>query len=88
MTTAAATTLTSPTATSGRVVAAFARVARGVAAQATSAARRGGATAIGAAGLASVAVGAGAQWGWPVGLMVGGPLAVWFASLLPGGDRQ
>lgn len=49
-------------------------------------ARRGGATAIGAAGLASTAVGAGAQWGWPVGLMVAGPLAVWFASLLPGGD--
>lgn len=41
---------------------------------------------IGAAGLAATAVGAGAEWGWPVGLMVGGPLAVWFASLLPGGE--
>jgi hypothetical protein len=56
------------------------------AAWAGATARRGGATAIGAAGLASTAVGAGAQWGWPVGLMVAGPLAVWFASLLPGGQ--
>jgi hypothetical protein len=86
------TTATAPVpslaATRGRVAAAVARVARGVVARTVTAARAGGATAIGAAGLTSIAVGAGAQWGWPVGLMVGGPLAVWFASLLPGGDRQ
>ena len=29
-----------------------------------------------AAGVALVAVGAGAQWGWPVGLMVGGGLVL------------
>jgi hypothetical protein len=50
-------------------------------------ARRGAATVIGAAGLASGAIGAGAEWGWPVGLMVACPLAVWFASLLPSGTE-
>lgn len=54
--------------------------------RAVAIAQRGAASTIGAAGLTATAVGAGAQWGWPVGLMVGGPLAVWFASLLPGGD--
>lgn len=55
--------------------------------QTASVARRGAATTIGAAGLASGAIGAGAQWGWPVGLMVACPLAVWFASLLPSDTR-
>jgi hypothetical protein len=73
----------SPAAT-GRAIAVFARVTRSLVARAASTAQTGGATGIGAAGLLSIAVGAGAQWGWPVGLMVGGPLAVWFASLLPG----
>lgn len=82
MTTAAVTTLTSPTAMSGRVAAVFARVA----VQVVSAARKGGATAIGAAGLASVAVGAGMVY-LPAGFIVGGGLAVWFASLLPGGAK-
>lgn len=75
-------------ATRGRAIAAFARVARTAAGRVAASARRGGATMIGVAGLASLAVGAGAQWGWPVGLMVGGPLAVWFASLLPAGDGK
>jgi hypothetical protein len=71
-------------ATRGRATAVFARLARGVAARAATTARRGGATVIGAAGLASVAVGAGMVYR-PAGLIVGGVLAVWFASLLPGG---
>lgn len=83
--TVATTVPVSPTALCGRVAAASARVARRVTARAAALARAGGASATGAAGLASIAVGAGAEWGWPVGLMVGGPLAVWFASLLPGG---
>lgn len=83
-----ATVPTGLTATRGRAVAAFARVARTAAGHTVAAARRGGATLIGVAGLASMAVGAGAQWGWPVGMMVGGPLAVWFASLLPAGDGK
>lgn len=66
----------------GRAMTAFTRGARTAAGRVADSARRGGATLIGVAGLASIAVGAGAQWGWPVGLMVGGPLAVWFASLL------
>lgn len=65
-----------------RALTAFARAVRSRSARVASVARTGGATVIGAAGLLSTAVGAGAQWGWPVGLMVGGPLAVWFASLL------
>ena len=78
----------SPAANGGRAIAAFTRVARSAYDAAASAARKGGATVLGAAGLASIAVGAGAEWGWPVGLMVGGPLAVWFASLLGPGDRK
>jgi hypothetical protein len=74
-------------ATRGQVAAAFARVARGAAAQAVSAARKGGASAIGASGLASIAAGAGMVY-LPAGFIVGGALAVWFASLLPSGDRQ
>lgn len=66
--------------------AAFVRAARGVAARVASAARAGGATVIGAAGLASIAVGAGMVYR-PAGLIVGGVLAVWFASLLPGGRQ-
>ena len=72
----------------GRAVAAFTRGARSLAVGVTSAARKGGATVVGAAGLALIAVGAGLEWGLPVGLMVGGPLAVWFASLLPAGRRR
>lgn len=71
----------------GQVAAAIGRHARRISARAVSVARKGGATALGAAGLLSGAVGAGAEWGWPVGLMVACPLAVWFASLLPGGDE-
>ena len=48
-------------------------------------ARRGGASVLGAAGLASVAAGAGMVY-LPAGFIVGGALAVWFASLLPGGN--
>jgi uncharacterized membrane-anchored protein len=70
----------------GRATAAFARVARSLATRAASAARKGGATVLGAAGLASVAVGAGMVY-TPAGLIVGGVLAVWFASLLPGGAK-
>jgi cation transporter-like permease len=72
------------TATGGRAVAAFARGARRAVARVATAARVGGATAIGAAGLASIAVGAGMVY-LPAGFIVGGALAVWFASLLPGG---
>jgi hypothetical protein len=68
--------------------AALARAARRVGTRAASIAREGAASTLGAAGLAAIAVGAGAQWGWPVGLMVGGPLAVWLASLLPAGERK
>ena len=70
----------------GRATAAFARVARSLATRAASAARRGGATVLGAAGLASVAVGAGMVY-LPAGFIVGGGLAVWFASLLPRGAK-
>lgn len=84
------TTATAPApslaAARGRAIAAFTRVARRVAASAGSAARKGGATALGAAGLASIAVGAGMIYR-PAGLIVGGVLAVWFASLLPGGAK-
>jgi uncharacterized membrane-anchored protein len=74
-------------ATRGRATAAFARVARGVATRAVTAARTGGASAVGAGGLASIALGAGMVY-LPAGFVVGGALAVWFASLLPGGDRK
>ena len=80
MTAAIAPATTSPTAIAARAIAAFTRTA---VTRVNAMARAGGATVLGAAGLASIAVGAGAEWGWPVGLMVGGPLAVWFASLLP-----
>jgi hypothetical protein len=70
----------------GRATASFARVVRSFAAWSASAARKGGATVLGAAGLATVAVGAGMIYR-PAGLIVGGVLAVWFASLLPAGDR-
>jgi hypothetical protein len=86
--TTVATVPASSTAPRGRVVAAFKRVARGVATRAATVTRRADGTKLGAAGLASIAVGAGAQWGWPVGLMIGGALAVWFASLLPAGGRK
>lgn len=80
----------SPVATRGRAIAAFARAAREratkVRAQLARVTRSHGATALGASGLGSIATGAGAQWGWPVGLMVGGALAVWFASLLGPGE--
>jgi amino acid permease len=46
-----------------------------------------GATVLGAAGLASIAVGAGMVY-LPAGFIVGGVLAVWFASLLPGGEGK
>lgn len=36
-----------------------------------------------AAGVALAAVGAGAQWGWPVGLMVAGVLMLGLALVLP-----
>jgi uncharacterized membrane-anchored protein len=83
------TTVTAPaslTATRGRAVAAFARLARRAVDRVASAAS-GAPTAIGAAGLASIAVGAGMVY-LPAGFIVGGVLAVWFASLLPGGDRK
>ncbi len=76
----------SPAAT-GRAIAAFTRVARRVVNRAGSAARTGGATAIGALGLANVALGFGMIYR-PLGFIVGGALAVWFASLLPAGDRK
>lgn len=77
-----------PLAIRGRAIAAFKRSVRSLAAQAISAVRTGGATALGAAGLASVAIGAGMIYR-PAGLIVGGVLAVWFASLLPSvGDRK
>lgn len=76
----------SPAATRARAIAAFTRVARATGARLAGAARRGGATVIGASGLASIAVGAGMVY-LPAGLIVGGALAVWFASLLPGGTR-
>lgn len=82
------TTATAPAslpAARGRAVAAFVRSARRVVDRLASAARVGGATAIGAAGLVSIAVGAGMIYR-PAGFIVGGILAVWFASLLgPGG---
>jgi hypothetical protein len=66
----------------GQAAAALARAAGTFAARVVSIARRGGATALGAAGLASIAVGAGMVY-LPAGFIVGGVLAVWFASLLP-----
>lgn len=62
-------------------------LARALAARVVSAARKGGATAVGAAGLASIAVGAGMIY-TPAGFIVGGALAVWFASLLPAGGKR
>lgn len=82
------TTVTAPAsqpATRGRAAAGFARVVRLVVNRFATAARAGGATAIGAAGLASVAVGAGMIY-LPAGFIVGGALAVWCARLLPGGE--
>ena len=86
------TTATAPArlpAVRGRATAAaFARVARTIATRAAAFACNRGATVIGAFGLASVAVGAGMVYR-PAGLIVGGVLAVWFASLLPaGGGRR
>lgn len=85
------TTVTAPApslpAVSGRAIAAFTRVARLLTTRAASAARTGGATVLGAAGLVSIAVGAGMVYR-PAGLIVGGVLAVWFASLLPSGGAK
>ena len=72
----------------GQATAAFTQYVRARYVAAVVAVRTGGGTVLGAAGLAATAVGAGAQWGWPVGLMVGGPLTVWFASLLAGGASK
>ena len=82
----AVTAPASPPAVSGRAAVAFARAARRVVNRAATAARTGGATAVGAAGLASIAVGAGMVY-LPAGFIVGGGLAVWFASLLPRGAK-
>lgn len=78
-----ATATPTPDAKRARVIAAFTRTARGFTRLAGAATARFGGSALGAAGLAMTAVGAGAQWGVPVGLMVGGPLTVWLATLLP-----
>lgn len=68
----------------------FAVVARravaGFAARAYAKAKTGAATAVGVAGMGSVAFGVGMVY-LPAGFIVGGALAVWFASLLPAGDR-
>lgn len=85
------TTATAPApslaATRGRVIAAFTRTAREVTRRAGAVVARRGAAALGVGGLASIAVGAGMVY-LPAGFIVGGALAVWFASLLPAGDRQ
>lgn len=85
----------------GRAIDAFTRTARGYSRRAVAAvarhvgvvsraagavAGRHGATAIGAAGLASVAYGAGQVY-TPAGWIVGGALAVVFASRLPDGAK-
>lgn len=68
---------------------AFGSVVRKVAMRAAlrvyATAKAGAASALGTAGMASVAVGAGMVY-LPAGFMVGGGLAIWLASLLPG-DR-
>jgi hypothetical protein len=70
----------------GRAIAAFTRTARTLSRRAGAVVARRGATVLGAAGLVSIAVGAGMVYR-PAGLIVGGMLAVWFASLLPGGAK-
>lgn len=72
--------------TRGRAIAAFTRTARTLSRRAGAVVAQRGATALGACGLASIAVGAGMVY-TPAGFIVGGVLAVWFASLLPAGDR-
>ena len=84
--TVAPATAPSLTAPRGWAITAFTRTARALSRRAGAVVARRGATALGAAGLASVAVGAGMIYR-PAGLIVGGLLAVWFASLLPAGDR-
>ena len=79
MTAATVPVSTSPAA---RRVRAFGAFTRALSDRAVSSARRGAANAIGAAGLVTISVGAGMVY-LPAGLIVGGALAVWFASLLP-----
>lgn len=86
MTTVTAVPTPSPTAT-GRAIAAFTRTARALSRRAGVVVADRGASVLGAAGLGSVALGAGMVYR-PAGFIVGGVLAVWFASLLPPGDRQ
>lgn len=57
-----------------------------LAGRAYMAAKTGAATALGVAGMASITVAAG-MLALPAGFAVGGVLAIWLASLLPGGDR-
>lgn len=57
-----------------------------LAGRAYASAKAGAATAIGVGGLASVTVAAGLT-DIRLGFAVGGILAIWLASLLPGGDR-
>lgn len=87
-------------ASGGRAIAAFTRTARaqlrraGVAVarsageanrRASAMVARRGAAAVGVAGLGSIAYGAGQVY-TPAGWIVGGALAVWFASRLPRGE--
>lgn len=57
-----------------------------LAVRAYASAKAGAATALGVGGLASVTVAAGLT-DVRLGFAVGGVLAIWLASLLPGGDR-
>jgi hypothetical protein len=79
MTAAVVPVSASPAARRGRAIGAFTRA---LAIRTASAVRRGAANALGAAGLVTISVGAGLIY-LPAGLIVGGALAVWFASLLP-----
>lgn len=58
-----------------------------LAGQVYAAAKAGAASALGVAGMAMVAVGVGIVSRPGFGIIVGGILAIWLASLLPGGDQ-
>lgn len=73
----------SPTARRGRAISVLARRA---VTRAVTIAHQGAASVVGVAGLGSIAVGAGMVY-LPAGFVVGGVLAVWLASLLPGGRQ-
>lgn len=62
------------------------KAAKRAAVRAYATAKAGAASALGTAGMASVAFGAGLVY-LPAGFVVGGALAIWLASLLPAGDR-